>query len=187
MSQKMIRTIEEAATLIEELTVCAIFGSSKSDIPSLWDHVDLPDKKPGEKGWGEKMGAVWTWKNQLPADYPEDIFYGKIKGGIAVLMAMQHLRQVHFPEAYKDVTKLNPLAQFIHEKIRIEPWDTTHLRNLVVEEYGCSKSQFDTALKHLQISLNIVRVNDADFERDTWVLFNELYPDIWNQYVGEDA
>lgn len=180
----MIKTIEEAAHLIEELKVCAIFGSNKSEIPSLWDHVDLPDKQPGEKGWGEKMGAVWTWKNQLPADYPEDFFYGKIKGGLAVLMTMEYLREVHFPKAYKSVRELNLLAQFIHEKIRIEPWDTTSLRNAVVDEYGCSKSQFDTALKNLQISMNIVRVNDPNVERDTWVLFQELYPDIWSNQLN---
>ncbi len=183
---RMIKTIDEAAAMIEKLKVCTIFASDKTELPSLWEQVDMPDKKPGEKGWGKKMEAVWTWKNQLPAGYPEDIFYGKIKGGIAVLMSMSHLREVHFPEAYKCVKDLNLLAQFIHEKIRIEPWDTTNLRKVVVEEYGCSKSQFDTALKNLQISMNIVRVNDAEIERDTWVLFKELYPEIWNENVGEE-
>ena len=70
--------------------------------------------------------------------------------------------------------------------IQAEPWETASLRNEMIEEYGCSKSQFDTALKNLQISLNIVRSNDPDIERDTWLTFQELYPEIWELYVSQD-
>jgi hypothetical protein len=56
----------------------------------------------------------------------------------------------------------------------------------MIQEYGCSKSQFDTALKNLQISMNIVRSNDPDIERDTWLTFQEQYPDIWHIHVPED-
>jgi hypothetical protein len=55
-----------------------------------------------------------------------------------------------------------------------------------MEEQSCSKSQFDTALKNLQISLNIVRSNDPGIERDTWLTFQEVYPDIWHLHVAED-
>ena len=71
-------------------------------------------------------------------------------------------------------------------KIRMEPWETGPLRKEVVEEMGCSKSQFDTALKNLQISMNIARSNDPSIERDTWLAFVELYPDIWHKHVAED-
>ena len=51
----------------------------------------------------------------------------------------------------------------------------------VQEGLASSRNEFlDTALKNLQISMNIVRVNDSEIERDTWVLFKELYPEIWN-------
>jgi hypothetical protein len=53
----------------------------------------------------------------------------------------------------------------------------------VVEEFGCTKSQFDTALKNLQITMNIVRLNDPRAEQDTWVPFRELYLDVWQRYV----
>ena len=59
-------------------------------------------------------------------------------------------------------------------------------RDEVMEEVGCSKSQFDTALKNLQISMNIVRMNDPEAEHDTWVPFRELYLDVWNRYVEDD-
>jgi len=71
-------------------------------------------------------------------------------------------------------------------RICIEPWDTTSLRKLVREEFGCSKSQIDTALKNLQISMNVVRSNDASIEQDTWVTFRELYPEIWEEQVTSD-
>ncbi len=183
---QMIKTFEEARDLIRELQICTIFASSKTTLPSLWEHVDLPEKQEGEKGWGEKVTAVWDWKNRLPATYPDEIFYGKIKGGFAVLMTMNYLRDVHFASAYKPVEQLNRLCQHVYEKIRMEPWETGPLRNEVIDEFGCSKSQFDTALKNLQISMNIARSNDPEIERDTWLAFVELYPDIWYAHVSED-
>ncbi len=179
----MIKTIAQAHRLVKKVKVCTVFPSDKVEHTSLWEHVDLPEKQPGEAGWGEKMSAVWTWKTRLPAEYPDDIYYGKIKGGFAVLMDMDYLADTHFPQAYKPVRTLNRLAQFIYDAVSQEPWETTTLRNLVVEEFGCTKSQFDTALKNLQITMNIVRLNDPRAEHDTWVPFRELYLDVWQRYV----
>jgi hypothetical protein len=183
----MIKTFEEARLLVRELNICTIFESSKTDLPSLWEHIDLPEKQEGEKGWGQKVTAVWNWKNRLPAEFPDEIFYGKIKGGLAVLMTMDYLRDFHFASAYRCVDQLNPLSAHIFEKIRNEPWETAELRKEIIEADGCSKSQFDTALKNLQISLNIVRSNDPAIERDTWLAFQELYPEIWNLHVSGDG
>ena len=63
----MIKTIEQAHRFVKEVKICTIFSSDKTEHTSLWDHVDLPEKQPGESGWGEKMSAVWTWKTQLPS------------------------------------------------------------------------------------------------------------------------
>ncbi|MDF7824928.1 hypothetical protein P4B35_12970 [Pontiellaceae bacterium B12227] len=179
-----IKTIEDAAAFVKSVKICTIFPSDKIEHTSLYEHVDLPEKQPGESGWGERMEAVWPWKNQLPANYPNEIYYGKIKGGFAVLMEMDYLKNTHFESAYKPVASLNQLAQTIYEKIRIEPWTTTALRKEVVQETGCSKSQFDTALKNLQISMNIVR--DCEAEQDTWLTFREVYAEIWNQHVPDE-
>ncbi len=66
----MIKTFEEVRYLIRELTICTIFESSKSKLPSLWEHVDLPEKQEGEKGWGEKVtqskfarAGRWCWNS----------------------------------------------------------------------------------------------------------------------------
>ena len=177
-----VKTLVAARQLVKRLKICTIFESDKTPLASLWEHVDLPDKQPGEKGWGQKVGAVWSWKNRLPAEYPDEIFYGKIKGGLAVLMTIEYLQTIHFPEAHRDLETLNPLCAQIYEKIRVEPWETTALRRIVMEETQCSKSQFDTALKNLQISLNIVRSNAPDIESDTWLPFKEIYPAIWRKH-----
>ena len=143
----MIKTFEEARYLVRELQICTIFESSKTKLPSLWEHVDLPEKQAGETGWGEKVTAVWDWKNRLPATYPNEIFYGKIKGGLAVLMTMDYLRDVHFASAYKSVHSLNRLAQHVYEKIRMEPWETGPLRHEVIEETGLLKKPVRYSLK----------------------------------------
>ncbi|MTI87930.1 MAG: hypothetical protein FH748_08180 [Balneolaceae bacterium] len=181
----MIKTLEEAYRFVKKVKICTIFPTEKVEFTSLWENVDLPKKQTGEKGWGKRMSAVWTWKNQLPAEYPTEIFYGKIKSGLAVLMEMDYMAHDHFPRAYKDIQTQDQLTQFIHSKIVIEPWDTTTLRKATIQEIGCTKSQFDTALKKLQITLNIVRLNDSQIKRDTWVPFKELYLDVWRQYVHE--
>ncbi|VGO22884.1 AlkZ-related protein [Pontiella sulfatireligans] len=180
-----IKTLEDARDFVKEVKICTIFPSDKVLYTSLYENVDLPEKQPGESGWGERMEAVWPWKNQLPSDYPNEIYYGKIKGGFAVLMDMDFLEQTHFPASYKSVSSLNQLARQIFEKIRVEPWTTPDLRNEIIHETGCSKSQFDTALKNLQISLNVVRACDA--EQDTWLSFEEVYSDIWNKYISDES
>ena len=174
----LIRTLGDAYEFVLREKVCSIFGSKKSPYPSLYDHTDLPEKKPGEKGWGERMTAVWQWKNELPALYPAEIFYGKVPGGDAVLMEIAHLRNHHYASAKKEVSQLPALAQQIYRHLEVEPYYTGELRKIVMEESGCTKSRFDTALKNLQITLNISRSNHPDEEKDQWVLFSELYPDL---------
>lgn len=182
----MIKTLEQAHQFVQDVKVCTIFPSKKVTHPSLWEHVDLPDKQPGEKGWSEKMSAVWTWKTQLPAVYPNDIYYGKIKGGLAVLMDRAYMAEHHFAQAYKPLDQLKTLDQHIWHTVEAEPLTTTALRKGVIQEFGCTKSQFDTALKRLQITMNIVRMNDPQVEQDTWVPFKEMYLDVWERYVTDD-
>jgi hypothetical protein len=181
----MIKTYAQARRFVKKVKVCTVFASEKTEHTSLWENVDLPEKQPGESGWGEKISAVWTWKTRLPAEFPDEIYYGKIKGGLAVLMDMDYMTETHFPQAYTPVRKLNRLAQQINGLIEEQPWDTTALRRMAMEEFACTKGQFDTALKNLQISMNIVRLNDPRAEHDTWVPFRELYLDVWQRYVDD--
>ena len=119
----MITTIEDAYAFVREVKICTIFAQNTVHA-SLWEQVDLPDRQPGEKGRGQKVTAVWRWKNELPALYPDEIFYGKIRGGYAVLMEMAYLRDEHFPTAYQPVERLSRLAQLTYEQVRLEPGET---------------------------------------------------------------
>jgi hypothetical protein len=177
-----IKTLEQAHRFVMQERICTVLQGSSKTLKSLWDAVDLPEKQPGEKGWGPKISAVWSWKNQLPAQYPQEIFYGKMKGGTAVLMTLDYLRNHHYPKFHQDIGSCRRLAQQIYELIRIESYETTELRRTSMAQFGCTKSQFDAALKELQLTLNLVRSNEPDVERDTWVSFQEIYYEIYKQY-----
>ena len=111
----MIKTFEDACEFVFEKKVVTIFGSKNSPYPSLWDHVGLSEEKPKEGGWSDKVVAVWTWKNEIPNTFPDEVFYGKVPGGDAVLMDMKYLREEHYPIAFTPVTELDPLAQAIFD------------------------------------------------------------------------
>ncbi|MEM8486739.1 MAG: hypothetical protein AAF564_14400 [Bacteroidota bacterium] len=174
----MIKTFEEACEFVLEHKVCTVFGSKNSPYPSLWDNTDLSEEKPAAGGWSPKVKAIWAWKTQIPQTFPDDFFYGKVPGGDAVVMEMAYFRTVHYPQNAKPVSELDPLSQGVYAFVEMEPAFTGDLRRMAIEELGATKSRFDTALKKLQISLNIVRSNDSGIEKDFWLSFDEVYPDI---------
>jgi len=180
-----VKTLEQACRFVIKERICTVFAGSSKTLKSLWDAVDLPDKQPGETGWGAKVGAVWSWKNQLPAQYPSEIFYGKMKGGSAVLMTVDYLHDCHYPQCHQEIHKCRPLAQQIFELICQAPYETTALRRESIERFACTKSQFDTALVELQVTLNIVRSNEPGIDRDTWLPFQEIYLDIYRKHHAE--
>lgn len=173
-----IKTFDQAYRFILQVKTCLIFGSDKSDLPSLWEVVDLPERQPGQKGWGEKVEAIWAWKNELPATYPEEIFYGKLPGGLAMLMCMDHLRNVHYPAHHRPIADCSALARRIYELVRTEPHTTPQIREELASTTmsKISKSRVDTALVELQTSLNIVRSNSPRVKNDTWLPLVEQHP-----------
>ncbi|WP_221030367.1 AlkZ-related protein [Actomonas aquatica] len=173
-----VKTREDALAYVQRIGVCTLFSSKGSGLPALWDVVALPAEGGGRTKWGARVEAIWAWKNELPAAYPDDVFYGKIKGGHAVLMSMDHLRDVHYPAAHQPVSACSELAQKLYDIIRVDPTETAELRTLAIERTRCTKSRFETALKQLQITLNIARTNDPDATNDRWVPWSEQYPDI---------
>jgi hypothetical protein len=176
-----IKTLEQARRFVIEERICTVFSGQSKTLKSLWDAVDLPEKQPGGAGWGPKISAVWSWKNQLPAHYPQEIFYGKIKGGAAVLMTLEYLRCHHYPHCHQHVRSCRLLAQQIYELIFRDACETTELRRDSMEQFGCTKGQFDAALKELQVNLNIVRSNEPEVDRDRWLPFQEIYLEIYRE------
>lgn len=174
----MIKTFEEAYQFVLAQKVCTVFGSKVSPYPSLWDNTGLSEKKPKAGGWSPKVKAVWDWKTRLPQTYPDALFYGKIQGGDAVLMEMEHFRKSHYPSAFQPAGELDAIARGVYELIRLEPAFTGPLRKRAIAQLECTKSQFDTALKKLQVSLNIVRSNAPALKNDFWLTMREAYLDI---------
>src|SRR5476649_734949 len=121
-----IRTLEQAREYVLLVGICGIFSEVQGQ--SLLAVTDLPERQPGEKGWGQKVHAIWGWKNELPAKYPEEIFYGKVPGILAVLMSLKYLREEHFSKYHRPIGECSPLAQKIYKVIRLDPLTTAELR-----------------------------------------------------------
>lgn len=172
-----IRTIAQARAFVRREGMVGIFSNDHGAMPALWDAVDLPGRQPGEKGWGQKISAIWTWKNELPARWPEEIFYGKIPGGLAVLMSLERLK-THYHAHHVALRECSATAQKIAEVLRFDPATTTALRRELGMTQKPAKARFDRALQELQITLNIARRNSLDDKNDTWVPFREQYLDI---------
>ena len=183
----MFKTFEEAYQFVLDKKVCTVFGSKESPFPSLWDNTALSQEKPKAGGWSPRVKAVWDWKTRIPQTYPERVFYGKMQIGKtscveAMLMEMQHFRNVHYADAFQEVAELDPLSQEIYELVRLEPNHTGPLRKKAIARFSCTKSQFDTALKKLQVSLNIVRSNDPALKNDFWLPMREVHLDIVREH-----
>lgn len=178
----MIKTFDQAYQFVLEQKVVTLFGSKTSHYPSLWDNTVLSEAKPKAGGWSPRVTAVWDWKTRIPQTYPNKVFYGKVLGGDAVLMEMNHFRKKHYPEAFQPVRELDSLPQWVFDLIRLEPNYTGPLRKRAITELGCTKSRFDTALKKLQISLNIVRSNDPNMKNDLWLTMSEVHLDVVSKH-----
>jgi hypothetical protein len=171
-----VQTIEEAREFVLKVGVCGVLHD-KSGAPNLYDAVDAPEKQPGDSGWGDKMGKVWSWKNELPARYPDEIFYGKRKGGGAILCSMAHLKQL-YADQHKPLEALSETARKLYEYIEQNPLNNSELKQLSGMSGKASKSAYDRALLELQVAFQIVRVNQTDVEGDTWTPFALQYPDF---------
>ena len=170
-----VRTIEDARAFVERVGMCTIFDDRTGGLPSLWEAVDAPDKQPGERGWGEKMGKVWSWKNELPARYPDAIFYGKLRNGRAILCTMDRLAEL-YREQRRPLETLSETARDLYEVIRQGPIAKKELRLATGLDGKGGKARFDRGLQELQTALLIVRSNTPGVELDTWVTFESQYP-----------
>ncbi len=166
---------------MREVGLCLIFSQTKKTkrepLISLWDVVDAPDKQPGERGFGERAGVVWRLKNDLPMTYPEEIFYGKLTGGRAMLCTLERLSQIYASQRLKSQDAGRD-AQRLLEIIRLRPITNGELRLDAGFHQPSDRSRFERALQELQIGLLIARV---DVDPDTWFLFDAVYPDLVNE------
>ena len=170
-----VGTLEEALEYVQSVGVCTLSSGKAKGVPALWDVIDLPEEGGGRTNWGAKVEAIWAWKNELPEVYPDEIYYGKILGGHAVLMTIDYLEESHYAKAQKPVEACSELAQEVYELVKINSGKTGELRNEAMPRFGCTKSRFETALKQLQVTLNIARSNEPGTKNDTWITFSDAY------------
>lgn len=173
-----MRTVEDALRFVESVGLCLIFEekrpAKREPLLSLWDVVDAPDKQPGERGHGERAGAVWRLKNELPMTHPDRIFYGKLKNGRAMLCTMARLATI-YREQRQPLADLSKDARRLFEIIRLRPITSGDLRLDAGFHLPGDRSRFDRALQELQIALQIARV---DTDPDTWFLFDAVFPGV---------
>lgn len=172
--QGTVQTIEQARDFVLRVGVCGIL-QDRTGAPNLWDAVDAPEKQPGEAGWGDKMGKVWAWKNELPARFPNEIFYGKRKGGAAMLCSLEALKGL-YAQQHRPLETLSEIARKLYAVITQDPVNNSELKHLTGMTGKASKSAYDRALLELQVAFQIVRVNRTDTEGDTWTPFVSQYP-----------
>jgi len=53
---------------------------------------------------GTKSICHLDMKNQLPAEFSDEIFYGKIPGGLAVRISLEYFRTTHYPAYHREIT-----------------------------------------------------------------------------------
>jgi hypothetical protein len=61
-----------------------------------------------------------------------------MKGGAAVLMTLDYLRNHHYPQSHREIGGCCRLAQRIYELIRLDSYDTTELRRAGIAQFGCT-------------------------------------------------
>lgn len=171
-----IKTLRQAREFVLASGVSLLF-SSKPGMASLWEAVDLPDERP-ERGWSPRVMAIWRWKNELPAEFPDEIFYGKLPGGLAMLMSLDYLRREHYPRHHQELAQCSALARRAYELVRREPRTTPEIREALLNPGLVTKAMIDRAMTELQTTLNITRTNAPEVELDTWLRFTEQYPEF---------
>ncbi|HCR31029.1 MAG TPA: hypothetical protein DIV79_13535 [Opitutae bacterium] len=95
-------------------------------------------------------------------------------------MTIEYLKKHHYAKAYKPVETCSELAQEVFELVKINSGTTGELRSEAMSQFGCTKSRFETALKQLQVTLNIARSNEPGTKNDTWIAFSDAYLHLLN-------
>jgi len=170
-----VRSVDDARRFVEQVGLCLIFNETgRVRLPSLWDVVDAPDRQPGERGFGERVSLVWRLKDELPMSYPDEIFYGKLRGGRAMLCTLDRLGEL-YRRQHVAPDEVSRDAQRLLHVIGARPITNRELRAEAGFEGSGAAARFNRALQELQVALLIARV---DVDPDTWFLFDSAHPGV---------
>ena len=183
-AERWVRTVEDARVFVRSAGLCLIFKAGPgSRYPALWDVVDAPDSQPGEGGHGPRDMLVWRLKNELPTCYPDEVFYGKLSGGRAMLCTLERLADLYRAQ-HREAGALSRDAQRLLALIAGRPISNKDLRLDSGFHTPDTRARFERALQELQVSFQIARV---DVEPDTWFPFAAVYPGIAGSFTPAPA
>jgi hypothetical protein len=90
-------------------------------------------------------------------------------------MSLDYLRAEHYRNHHRPTSECSPLANQIYRLICFDPTTTGEMRKKMEMTNRPERTKFERALQELQITLNIVRRNSLQDEKDTWVLFKDQH------------
>jgi hypothetical protein len=165
---RRVRTMNDAARLIDAVGFCLLFASTKNiELPSLFEAVKgRRDAHIDE--WDKDSDLVWGWKNDLPAT--RRAYYGKAMTGKPIFISLTML-----PNVIALITPENILEEYRRGQIsqagkRIYdvlsatgPTPTMALRTAT----GSDGARYHRALDELQRALVIAPVG-ATLEQGAW-------------------
>lgn len=191
---RRVRTIQDAARLINTVGFCLLFAStnaSRIELPSLFEAVK-GRRDAHIEDWDHDSDLVWGWKNDLPAT--RRAYYGKALTGKPIFISLAMLPHVialgapeNIPQAYAR-GRISQEAKRAHDTLAaMGPTPTMALRTAT----GLDNTRYHRALDELQRALVILPVG-ATLEQGAWAsqifdLVARWFPRQWERARTIDA
>ena len=165
---RQVRTMAQAARLIDAVGFCLLFASTKNiELPSLFEAVKgRRDARIND--WDKDSDQVWVWKNDLPAT--RRAYYGKAMTGKPIFISLAMLPNVIALFAPEDLKaeyqrgRISQPAKRVYDTLSaMGPTPAVALRAAT----GLDNARYHHALDELQRALVILPVG-ATHEQGNW-------------------
>ncbi len=146
---RRIRSIERAATFIDDVGFALLFPSERLLVPTLWEAVAGEDAEPFATGMDADEQRVWSWKDELPRRGLA--WYGGFVGGRGSFLSPGLLQLLYPGDGTEDDHQsldLSPTAHEIALALVDGPLPSATLRVLVGD-----RNRYQRAATELQRSL----------------------------------
>ena len=163
-----VRTMSDAARLIDAVGFCLLFASTKNiELPSLFEAVK-GRRDAHIEDWDKDSDLVWVWKNDLPAT--RRAYYGKAMTGKPIFISLAMLPNVIALFAPDNVNeeyrrgRLSLAAKRLYQTLSaMGPTPTMALRAAT----GLDNPRYHHAIDELQRAVVILPVG-ATLEQGAW-------------------
>ncbi|MBI5034957.1 MAG: hypothetical protein HZB51_30900 [Chloroflexi bacterium] len=163
-----VRTMNDAARLIDAVGFCLLFASTKNiELPSLFEAVK-GRRNAHIDDWDKDSDLVWVWKNDLPAT--RRAYYGKAMTGKPIFISLAMLPNVIALIAPDNVNeeyrrgRISLASKRVYDTLSaMGPTPTMALRAAT----GLDNPRYQRAIDELQRALVILPVG-ATLEQGAW-------------------